>query len=567
MANILLIDDSDVAGLAFGGIVARGHHRCHVVSSVEEAWRILREAVVFDLVVLELKVPDAMGFLQRVREDWFWKVLPVIVYTRDTDAKQVRKALGLKVQNYLIKPYADEAIFAELAKVQANPWRNLHFEEPRSFCAQLGMTSETLAKMRRDVMAAFQTAAQNWPEWADRRENEDVFAQINALTSDAESAGVWAGVDYLRYLLAEARRANWTAFRTCGEYLEYASRLVFSQLNPAFLPDCLRTPAEVQAAAETAARARWEHVDVDRSGPVLGAEEIAREVGELPGCPVVDVEAAGFQMAADGRATSITRIMDLVSVDPGLCAQMLAAANKAERDKLEAVEDPRAAVTILGELRLQALARSLPVAAARHMEVLPLSWTAFRLFQNSVGRVAEFICAYLEFNYLEGNARTAGLLHDLGKLLVVKLHPFGFQAIVRYARERRLPLHTAERKFLGCTSRDLAVRFVEKQGLPPIYTNVIRWVESPLAATEHADLVAMVALARHVCLHNHVGHCGDTPADVSPSLGQTEAWQALQPRLFPSFDLRKFEAQAHAFCQTLKQEVIGRRRSPDALVA
>jgi hypothetical protein len=113
---------------------------------------------------------------------------------------------------------------------------------------------------------------------------------------------------------------------------------------------------------------------------------------------------------------------------------------------------------------------------------------------------------------------------------------------------------------MGCTTRDLGVKFAEASGLPTIYANVIRWVEKPDQAERDNDVVAMVSLARHVCLHNRVGYCGDTPGDLSLPLASTPAWRAIQPRIFPSFDLRKFEQQAHSFCNELKQELSGKSR-------
>jgi HD-like signal output (HDOD) protein len=472
----------------------------------------------------------------------------------------VKRALGLRVQNYLVKPYSDQAIYSEIAKTKLNPWRNLHFEEPRSFCAQLGLTPDALIKMRKQVMAAYEEAAKVYPLWATERDNEEVFTRINALAADAEAAGVWAGVDFLYELRSQAERDNWVVFKTCGEYFDYASRLIYCQLTPTFVPDCLRTEKEQQEARDAAERARWSDLDVDANGPVLQPEELQKQVAALPGCPVVDSTAASFQMAADGRATSMTHVMELIAHDPGLTALVLSTANKVERDDMSVIDDPDAAAGILGEIKLHALAKNLPLCYERHMHVPPLMWTNYWMFLNGVSKVAQFICNYLEFGYLSANAGTAGMLHDIGKLVLLKLHPFGFQAMVRYAHDKKIPLAQAEKKHLGCTSRDLGVWFAEASGLPPVYTNVIRWVAHPDQATEQVELVAMVSLARFVCLHNHVGYCGDTPGDICLPIASTPAWRAIQPRLFPSFDLKKFEQQAHAYCQELKQELSGRNR-------
>jgi CheY-like chemotaxis protein/HD-like signal output (HDOD) protein len=561
MANILLLDDSDVAGRALRGILGKAGHRCVVAPAPDEAWRLLREGVVLDIVFVELRVANdtGMSFIQRVREDPFWKSLPLVVYTIDTEAKQVRKALGLKVQNYLVKPYNDQVIYAEIAKAMLNPWRNLHFEEPKSFCAQMGITTDQLGKMRRQLMLAFDEAVNTFPLWAQARENNEVFARLDALANDAEAAGVWAGVDYLRELRAQAEVGNWAVFKPSPEYLDYASRLIFCQLNPSYVPEVLKPAEERDEARLAAERARWMHADVNISGPLVAVATIEKEIKALPGCPTIDTAAAAFLMAADGRASSMSRVMELVQEDPGLCAQVLIAANRLDHDDLTSIEDPKAAVTMLGEIKLNALAKATLTVDEKFLRVPPLTWANYWMFLIGVAKVSQFICKYLEFTYLASTAYTAGLLHDVGKLLLLKTHPWALTAIATYARDKKILLHEAERRYIGCTTRDLAVQFAAQQKLPAVYGHVIRCVETPEDATEHVDLIAMVSLARYVCLHNRVGHCGDTPNDSCPPIANTPAWHILQPRLFPSFDLRKFEAQAHAYCRELRMTLLGQQ--------
>ena len=83
MANILLVDDSDIAARAMRGIVERRHHRLAVARSGKEAWQLLRDAVKIDLLFLELKLPGENGthLLQRLRKDCLFKQLPLVVYS------------------------------------------------------------------------------------------------------------------------------------------------------------------------------------------------------------------------------------------------------------------------------------------------------------------------------------------------------------------------------------------------------------------------------------------------------------------------------------------------------
>ena len=282
------------------------------------------------------------------------------------------------------------------------------------------------------------------------------------------------------------------------------------------------------------------------------------EIARLAGCPVTSGTAAAFQMMADGRMAELTRMMDLVAGDPGLAAQVLGAANRDRLDDMDEIADPRVAASLLGVAGLSSLARALPVADERHLDLPPLNWSGYWLFQAAVGRVAQFVCAYLEVTYLASAAGTAGLLHDLGRLLLLKLHPHALRAVVKRARETGRPLADVERELLGSTTREMAIRFAETQHLPVACRSVIRWIDSPALATSHLDLVSIVAVARHLVWHAHVGCWVEGPTGNVGSVVATPAWRILQPRLFPSFDPRKFEIQAHAFCLTVRNQLSGR---------
>lgn len=559
MAKVLLLDDSAVAGVALQGILARGDHPCVVVKDPAQAWRRLRATVSFDLVIVEVRLGagDGLAFVQRLRDDWFFRALPVVVYTTENDPRRIRRALALNVQNYLLKPYDEHGVQVEIARAAGRCWRATHFEAAKSWSERTGAPVAELVARRRAVQAAFVSAAASFPRWAEARQQQEAIAAIDTLAESAEAAGMLATIDGLHHLRTQAELEKWSAFETCGEPLDYAARLAGWQLDPASADDDFADAPPAGPVREPAERDRWERIDATTATPLLDAAILRKEVAALPGCPVASGAAAAFQMMAGGRGVTMARMMDLVAGDPGLAAHVLGAANRNRSDGDE-VDDPRVAAGLLGESGLAALARALPVADERHFDLPPLHWPGYWLFQAAVGRMAEFVCAYLEIKYLAGAARTAGLLHDLGRLLLLKLHPYALRAVVRRARETGRPLLDVERALLGCTTRELAEHFAETQHLPAACRSVIRWIDSPALATSHLDLVAIVAVARHLVCHAHVGCWPEAPAGGAGSVVATPAWRLLQPRLFPSFDPRKFEVQAHAFCLTVRNELAGR---------
>jgi HD-like signal output (HDOD) protein len=223
---------------------------------------------------------------------------------------------------------------------------------------------------------------------------------------------------------------------------------------------------------------------------------------------------------------------------------------------MTAIEDVRLAVTMLGYEKLTAMAKLMPMVEERHMRVLPTTWAHYWMFQVAVARVAQFAATNLELTDLAPNAYSAGLLHDYGRLVLVQQFPFSFQAIANYAKRHSVPIKEAEKKHVGWTSREIGDHFARKLGLPSVYCNVIRWVGTPEEAGDRAYMVALVTIARSLCLHNQIGFSGEPHLPETP-MEDSHAWQILRNRVFPSFNLKKFESQTHNLCATLKQELSG----------
>lgn len=546
------------------GILARGSHRMTVAESEQEAWDLIRNTVKIDLVFTELKLSGGGGqaLIQRVKNDCLLKILPLVVYTEHGDRESVKRILELHVQNFLVKPYHDTDIYAEIKKATTNPWRARHFEEENSFCKQMGYSTAEYHKMLESLRTALEVIVPSLQQDGAIKAAPAAREKLAALTEQAEAAGAWGVVDCLNGLAAQATNDNWTGFLQDLDQLGFAGRLIFHQLNPNLIPAEFLTSQEVNAKQEEQARAVWLNAPAEGRCPMVDWERIQRELDALPGCPVIDSAAAAFQMAATGHPSCLGPLMDLAEQDPGLAAQMLIAANHIKRNEdadTTPLEDPRLAVGRLGELRLTTQASGLLTAEERLMLVPPFfDWPRFWQFQTGVAWMARYTCHYLEFYTMEPTAYMAGFLHDLGKLLLLRLHPHALRAILEYSRQQQIPLRAAERYFLGCTTAEIAAHFAEKQGMPTRFISVMRWIDSPGDAGADAELAAVVSFARDLCRHNNVGADGDLKKTHSVPIENTAEWQILRGSVFPSFNLHKFEQQVHSNCRDLKLKLHGR---------
>lgn len=568
MANVLLVDPDEVARLAMGGIVTRGGNRFATVDSVVEAWKFIRRNVKVDIVFLELKLKgeNGLALVQDLKADCLLRSIPIVVYTAHPDRDSVKQVLELRVQNFLVKPYREEIVFAEISKSRSEPWLERYFEagnpewEPERLNAMLEKLGQALDEGQNSL--AKRKAREGDPQ-------KPIVDWLKRLSLVADKSGAEGVVYCLDELVLKASTGKWPNGDESNDPLGLASRLIQAYLEPDKVPEDFMSEEELNSEADSRERKYWNTAYLESRCPVIGLDQIKREFDKLTSCPIVDSISASFQMAANGRPTSLAPLLDLVHRDPSLTAEVLVAANRLKKDKEDkasAIEETRMAVGLLGEMRLATIGANLEKVAERLFDAGPqMNWPAFRMFQVATGRLAQFVCDYLEMPNLGPVAYTAGLMQDLGKMLLTRLHPFALPAIHDHAMQTGMTLSAAERLFIGCTTHQIAEAYALKQGLPSRFVSVFRWINNAEAATKDEELVAAVSLARDLCRHNNVGCNGDTVFDDAVSLSSTPEWHVLSKRVYLNFDMKKFERLAQGECLALKRELAGQSPNRDVV--
>jgi len=196
----------------------------------------------------------------------------------------------------------------------------------------------------------------------------------------------------------------------------------------------------------------------------LTLEQLVQSVDELPSLP--DVALKVLQMA-DDPAVSAREISRVISADMALAARLLRIANSAFYGITRSVSTINEAVVILG---MQAV-RSLALAAASY-DTLRREYAGYglrtgELWQHSMATaIAAQILAGRGQLARNEEAFVAGLLHDVGKVVLnVHVAP-QFEVIRALAELDNLPFHIAEKSVLGFDHAEVGARVAEKWNLP-----------------------------------------------------------------------------------------------------
>jgi CheY-like chemotaxis protein len=107
MAEILLVDDDEVARHVVRKMIERDGHRVAEAGDGEAALAALEGGLMPDCIVLDLMMPRIGGVdvLRRMRSDPRWRQIPVLLMTSLDDGPEVDQARTMGFRRHFIKAY------------------------------------------------------------------------------------------------------------------------------------------------------------------------------------------------------------------------------------------------------------------------------------------------------------------------------------------------------------------------------------------------------------------------------------------------------------------------------
>ncbi len=237
---------------------------------------------------------------------------------------------------------------------------------------------------------------------------------------------------------------------------------------------------------------------------------------DLPTLPTVAIEISQLVRSETSSAQDLER---LIMTDPALAARILAVANSAFFGLRETVTSIRQAVVLLGFKEVQNLVLGVSVLRLFNPGLSAAGLSLMDLWMHAVG-VAAASATLAERSprvATAENAFAAGLLHDLGKPLLLSRFPDDFAQAVAYAREQGASFFEAEARVNGVTHDVLGELFCRASSFPEgLLSGVGQHHEPDLAADPIGlDVIVHLADALVVRLRDDWGG-GLPPAQIYP---------------------------------------------------
>ncbi len=241
-------------------------------------------------------------------------------------------------------------------------------------------------------------------------------------------------------------------------------------------------------------------------------KELIAKIEKLPTLPVV---VTRINAMVQNPKTSAREVGAAIAADPSLSSRVLRLVNSAYFGFPSQISSVGHATTILGFNAIQNLA---------------LTATMFQLFRDKgeeelfdrrafwehslgVGVICRMLAERVRYPDKE-EAFTAGLIHDIGKIVLDQNVHEEFKAVMALCRSQNILLYEAESKVLGLTHANVGYILAQKWNLPKKLQDPLAYHHNWGLSKYNPQLTAIVHLADFLCRAFKIGNGGDSQMPV-----------------------------------------------------
>lgn len=214
---------------------------------------------------------------------------------------------------------------------------------------------------------------------------------------------------------------------------------------------------------------------------LLEDQSLVDVISEMESLPSLSPLYTEFVREVKSPNCSLNRLAEIISRDVGMSAKILQVANSAFYGHPKQVSSLVGAIMFLGMETIKALILCVKVFSSFGRGRLPgISITGLWDHSISTGMNARSIATQKDLDQSRiDEAFVAGLLHDVGKLILLDRLPGKCLEIADMQKSSGLPLWEAEKKVIGTTHAQLGAFLMGLWGLPEAIVEAIAYHHCP----------------------------------------------------------------------------------------
>ena len=202
-----------------------------------------------------------------------------------------------------------------------------------------------------------------------------------------------------------------------------------------------------------------------------------RCLGELPPfSPILNRLLASLAK----EDVSFNKLGDLIEKDPVMAGNLLHLVNSALYARRGSINSVRHALSLLGINKLRNAVLGMSITRMWNQVRTPPSWSMarFNMHSSACAILSDLLSQKLTVDYAEG-AFVAGLLHDVGRLLIALGLSEEYDQILQMHERDGKPLLECEMEITGLTHPELSAEALAHWNLPEQIQNAVRHHHDP----------------------------------------------------------------------------------------
>ena len=246
-------------------------------------------------------------------------------------------------------------------------------------------------------------------------------------------------------------------------------------------------------------------------------QEIIENLGELASLPEVVLKLNELVESPDSTTRDLEEVLQ---TDPALTARLLKIANSSLYGYTSQIDTIKRAIMVVGTNGIRDIAWATAAVSSMSSCNPPYadirSFWRHSLYVATVARILASKCRILR----KDRFFTAGLLHDIGRLVYFREFPEMSQQLIDKMEEGNQSLRELEQEHCGFTHAELGACLLESWGLPDSICAMTKFHQSPDMSNEYRLDIALIHIANSIAHQAGVYCCGHEGEEVI----QESAW-------------------------------------------
>jgi len=237
-----------------------------------------------------------------------------------------------------------------------------------------------------------------------------------------------------------------------------------------------------------------------------------RRLDSLLTIPSVALQVYGVAMDPNSEIDDIQAIIEL---DPVMTLKLLKLVNSSFYGFSQKINSVKEAAIILGTDEITNMAFGLSLSESFKAHGSEGLIDSSMLWKHSVktALIGKYLC-HEKKKFADEGLFAACILHDFGKLFLIKNFPDEYRKVVEISREKHLPIYDLEEEIFGYNHGIISGLIAKKWNLPGSLIQAISFHHHPSSSKNHAGLAALLGFANYLSSINEK----ENPSMITPLL-------------------------------------------------